>query len=66
MSGDFRSWHEPDLPLCPQFGRYRGEKRTSGGNPILAVNDPEPTWVAEQWRAAETRRLLSAASYDTI
>jgi hypothetical protein len=19
-----RSWHETDLPRCPQFGRYRG------------------------------------------
>jgi hypothetical protein len=27
---------------------------------------PKPTWVAEQRRVAETRRLLSAASYDTI
>jgi len=31
-----------------------------------STHDPKPTWVAEQRRAAETRRLLSAASYDTI
>ena len=35
-------------------------------NPEPSTHDPKPTWVAEQRRAAETRRLLSAASYDTI
>ena len=27
---DFRRWHEPDLPRCPQFGRYRGESGHGG------------------------------------
>ncbi len=24
---DVALWHEPDLPRCPQFCRYRGESR---------------------------------------
>jgi hypothetical protein len=27
---DFRSWHETDLPRCPQFCRYRGESGHGG------------------------------------
>ena len=28
--GAVHTWHETDLPRCPQFGRYRGESGHGG------------------------------------
>jgi hypothetical protein len=66
MAVDVSSWHVCDMPTSSSnVGRQQYT-----GKHLLRLSssqfDPEPTWVAEQRRAAETRRLLSATSYDTI
>src|ERR1700730_5291565 len=57
----------PNGPLAMSTVRsLPGVNRTWREQPNSVEIDPKPTRVAEQRRAAETRRLLSAASYDTI
>src|ERR1700734_716902 len=46
--GAVHTWHEPDQPRCPQFGRFRGESGRRPNSPIWsrmpeAEVGPSPT-----------------------